>query len=176
MIPDHAFPLFQFSFLFTTPLTIVYKLHNNKHVCFHGFYYVTYVTGEKLKKGYLYISHFSWDHGYEGNKLQKLTNLQHESDIQCLFVYKIENLKPNSKLRSIDTIREGKRRPYIFKKHQSKLRILFVHARQSMQYLVNIFRKHIQIFHSSQKINLLMPLKTKYLFSYELDKLDIYVK
>lgn len=51
------------------------------------------------------------------NKLQKLTNLQHESDFQCLFVYKIEYLKPNAKLRSIDTIREGKRRPHIFKKH-----------------------------------------------------------
>lgn len=74
----------------------------------------------------------------KGNKLQKLTNLQHESDIQCLFVYKIENLKPNAKLWSIDTIREGKRRPYLFKKHQSKLRILFVHARQTMQYLVNM--------------------------------------
>lgn len=97
----------------------------------------------------------------KGNKLQKLTNLQHESDFQCLFVYKIENLKPNAKLRSIDTIKEGKRRPYIFKKHQSKLRILFVHARQTMQYLVNIFREHIHIFHSSQKINLSMPLKTK---------------
>lgn len=28
----------------------------------------------------------------KGNKLQKLTNLQHESDFQCLFDYKIENL------------------------------------------------------------------------------------
>lgn len=70
-IPDHAFPLSQFSFVFTTSLTFVYKLHNNKHVCFHGFYYVTYVTGEKLKKGYLYISHFGWDHGYEGKQTSK---------------------------------------------------------------------------------------------------------
>lgn len=117
MIPDHAFPLSQFSFVFTTPLTFVYKLHNNKHVCFHGFYYVTYVTGEKLKRVTYIYRILVGIMDMKENKLQKLTNLQHESDFQCLFVYKIEYLKPNAKLRSIDTIREGKRRPHIFKKH-----------------------------------------------------------